>query len=94
MLLAGFPSPPQVTLSPIWGHIVVKSDGGSSLAVQTVIGHMKREIVGLPEVQHALPQNQVHAVASCGGGGGVQDQSVVLKRHGTPALRESELAFS
>lgn len=86
MLLASFPSPPQATLSAIWGHVVVKSDGGSSLAVQTVICHMKSEDVGFPEVQHAPPQHQVHAVASRRGGGGVEDQGVVLKRHGTPAL--------
>lgn len=66
---------------------MVESDGGGSLAVQTVVGHVKGEDVGLSEVEHALPQNQVHAVANRGGGG-VEDQGVVLERRGAPALRD------
>lgn len=67
---------------------MVESDGGGPLAVQAVIGHMESEDVGFAEVQHAPPQHQVHAIASRRGGGGVQDQGVVLKRHGAPALRD------
>lgn len=80
----------QVTLPASWGRIVVQSDGGGALAVQTDVCNMQGEVVGVFVAQDALPQHQIHTVTSCGGGRGVQDQSLVLQRHGSPALRERE----
>lgn len=85
-----FPSPSQVTLPASRGHIVVQRDGGGALAIQAAVGHVQSEDVGVFMAQHALPQHQIHAITSCGGGRGVQDQSLVLQRHGTPALTDRE----
>lgn len=68
----------------------MERDGGDALAIQTVVGHVQGEDVRVSEPQDTLPQHQVHAVTSCGGGGGVQDQSLVLQCHGTPALTGKE----
>lgn len=94
VLHSRFPSPCQVTLPTNRGHIVVQSDGGGALAVQTAVGHMQGKDVGVSMAQDALPQHQVHAVTSCGGGGQVQDQSLILQRHGTPALTGGERRIS
>jgi len=67
---------------------VVQHDRGSTLAIQTAVIHVQREGVGGSIPEDALPQHQMHAITSCGGGGGVQDQSLVMQRHGTPALKD------
>lgn len=83
---SGLPAGRQVTLAARRGHVVVQGDGGGALAVQAAVCDVQGEVVGVAVAQDALPQHQVHAVASCGGGRGVQDQSLVLQRHGTPPL--------
>lgn len=79
-----------MTLPTGRGRIVVQRDGGDALAIQTAVGHVQGEDVGVYVAQDTLPQHQVHAVASSGGGGGVQHQSLILQCHGTPALRDGD----
>lgn len=83
-------SPSQVTCPASWGHIAVQHDGGDTLSIQSAVGHMQGEDVGVIVVKDALSQHQIHAVTSCSGGGGVQDQSLVLQRHGAPALKDRQ----
>ncbi|TNN69448.1 hypothetical protein EYF80_020282 [Liparis tanakae] len=87
-----------VTLPARRGHVVVQSDGGGAVAVQTAVGHVQREVVGVPVAEDALPQHQVHAVAPRGGGGGVQDQHglglaghALQRHHGNMATLDQHL---
>lgn len=81
--------PRQVTLATFGGRVVVQSDRGSAFTIQTAVRHVQGEDVGFIFTQDALSQHQIHAVTSCGGGGGIQDQGLVVQRHGTPPLRDS-----
>lgn len=80
----------QVTLPAFWGHVVVQYDRRSSLTIQTAVSHMQREDIGVFVPQDSLSQHQVRAVTPSGGGGRVQDQSLVVQRHGAPVLNATE----
>lgn len=69
---------------------MMQCDGGSAFAIQTAVSHVQGEDVRVSVAKDTLTQHQIHAVTSCGGGGGVQYQSLILQRHGTPALRDVE----
>lgn len=80
----------QVTRPASWGHIAGQHNGGDTLPIQSAVGDIQGESVGAVVVKDTLSQHQIHAVTSCSGGGGVQDQSLVLQRHGTPALNDRQ----
>lgn len=52
---------------------------------------MQREYIRVFVPQDALSQHQVHAVIPRSGGGGVQDKTLVVQRHGTPTLNATEM---
>lgn len=57
VLESHFVFPSQMTLPTSWGHIVMQSDRGYPLTIQTVIGHTQSENVGVIVAQDTLPQN-------------------------------------